>query len=78
MRFFDVRPPHLGKKILPAMDADLQHEPEAVPAVAAPVIDKEIELTVGCRYMDKGGIAFDWSIKRQILSTKLLLVYEYV
>ncbi|CAD7942383.1 unnamed protein product [Amoebophrya sp. A25] len=55
-------------EILLSMDADLQHEPEAVPAVAAPVMNQDAEFTVGCRYTSGGGIAFNWSLKRQILS----------
>ena len=29
------------------MDADLQHEPETVPSVAAPVLNGDAEFTVG-------------------------------
>jgi len=57
-------------EIIVSMDADLQHEPEAVPDVLKPILDKEAEFTVGCRYMDdkRAGVAFDWSLKRRILS----------
>ena len=34
------------------MDADLQHEPEAVPDVSRPVIGGSAELTVGSRHVD--------------------------
>lgn len=54
--------------ILVSMDADLQHEPESVPAVLNPVLQKEVEFTVGCRYMGGGGIAFDWNLKRRVMS----------
>ncbi|CAD7939620.1 unnamed protein product [Amoebophrya sp. A120] len=54
--------------VMLSMDADLQHEPESVPAVAAPVLDRKVDFTVGCRYMKQGGIAFNWSVKRQVLS----------
>ena len=41
------------------MDADLQHEPEAVPSVAAPVLNGDAEFTVGSRNVD--GVALGWS-----------------
>ena len=41
-----------------------------VPDVLKPVLDGEAEFTVGCRYMDdkRAGVAFDWSLKRRVLS----------
>jgi len=50
------------------MDADLQHEPEAVPAVAGPVLDGDAEFTVGSRNVAGGGCGFEWSLFRRILS----------
>ncbi|EER14734.1 dolichol phosphate mannose synthase, putative [Perkinsus marinus ATCC 50983] len=50
------------------MDADLQHEPESVPAVADPVLRGEAEFTVGSRYCRDGGIGFQWSLIRRIIS----------
>jgi dolichol-phosphate mannosyltransferase len=50
------------------MDADLQHEPEAVFSVAKPVLDKKAEFTVGSRYCGGGGFGFDWAIHRRIIS----------
>ncbi len=38
------------------MDADLQHEPESVPDVARPVLDKSAEFTVGSRHVGDGGL----------------------
>ena len=38
------------------MDADLQHEPEAVPSVAAPVMSGQAEFSVGSRNVDGGSI----------------------
>ena len=73
-----------------SMDADLQHEPEAVPEVVTPVLlstgaeigsdgdaktdgkSHAAEFTVGCRYGNEGGaggIGFEWSLFRQVLST---------
>ena len=51
------------------MDADLQHEPEAVYSVAKPVLDKVAEFTVGSRNVAGGGMGFDWAIHRRILSS---------
>ncbi|EDQ85777.1 uncharacterized protein MONBRDRAFT_11614 [Monosiga brevicollis MX1] len=38
------------------MDADLQHEPEAVPAVADPVMSGAAEFSVGSRHVGGGGL----------------------
>jgi dolichol-phosphate mannosyltransferase len=51
------------------MDADLQHEPEAVPSVAAPVLNGSAEFTVGSRNVAGGGIGMDWALHRRILSS---------
>ncbi|EGD78657.1 hypothetical protein PTSG_01636 [Salpingoeca rosetta] len=51
------------------MDADLQHEPESVPAVAAPVLNKKAEFSVGSRNIRGGGLGFDWSMTRRLISS---------
>jgi len=50
------------------MDADLQHEPESVPAVAAPVLSGDAEFSVGSRHAEGGGLGFEWSIVRKMIS----------
>eukprot|EP00967_Tisochrysis_lutea_P139784 scaffold254407_cov30-Tisochrysis_lutea.AAC.2 len=50
------------------MDADLQHEPEAVPAVAAPVLAGVADFAVGSRNVGGGGVGFEWSLLRRIIS----------
>ena len=50
------------------MDADLQHEPESVPAVARPVLDNAAEFTVGSRHVGGGGLGFEWSLVRRVIS----------
>jgi dolichol-phosphate mannosyltransferase len=50
------------------MDADLQHEPESVPAVADPVLRQEAEFSVGSRHVGGGGLGFNWSIHRRLIS----------
>lgn len=53
---------------LVCMDADLQHEPESVPAIAAPVLEGQAEFVVGSRNCRGGSVGFQWSLFRQILS----------
>ena len=50
------------------MDADLQHEPESVPAVAAPVLGNEADFSVGSRHVGGGGLGFEWSLIRRLIS----------
>jgi len=56
------------------MDADLQHEPESVPAVAAPVLAGTAEFSVGSRHVADGGLGFHWSIMRRALSAGATLL----
>ncbi|KAJ1460897.1 nucleotide-diphospho-sugar transferase [Pelagophyceae sp. CCMP2097] len=56
------------------MDADLQHEPEAVPHVAAPVLAGDAEMTVGSRNVGGGGVGFEWSRSRRVLSAGATLL----
>ena len=51
------------------MDADLQHEPESVPDVAAPILEGSADFTVGSRNVDGGGLGFEWSLIRRIISS---------
>lgn len=53
---------------LVCMDADLQHEPETVPAIASPVLDGEAEFVVGSRNCDGGGVGFEWNFIRRLIS----------
>eukprot|EP00929_Paragymnodinium_shiwhaense_P120410 TRINITY_DN9234_c0_g1_i1.p1 TRINITY_DN9234_c0_g1~~TRINITY_DN9234_c0_g1_i1.p1 ORF type:complete len:272 (+),score=61.47 TRINITY_DN9234_c0_g1_i1:73-888(+) len=56
------------------MDADLQHEPESVPAVADPVMRGEAEFSVGSRNCEGGGVGFEWSLFRRIVSAGATLL----
>jgi len=56
------------------MDADLQHEPESVPAVADPVLRREAEFSVGSRNVSGGGVGFEWSLFRRITSSGATLL----
>lgn len=60
------------------MDADLQHEPESVPAVAAPVLEGTAEFTVGSRLVEGGGLGFEWSVIRQLISKVATLLAWFV
>lgn len=53
---------------LVCMDADLQHEPETVPLVAAPVLSGEADFSIGSRNVENGGVGFQWSMARTIIS----------
>jgi dolichol-phosphate mannosyltransferase len=48
------------------MDADLSHEPEALPSLVAP-LDEGIELVIGSRYIP-GGVIPNWAWHRRLLS----------
>lgn len=50
------------------MDADLQHRPEEVAKVAEPVMSGRAEMSVGSRHVAGGGVGFDWSLSRRIIS----------
>jgi dolichol-phosphate mannosyltransferase len=55
------------------MDADLQHLPEDVPRVAAPVLRGDAEFTVGSRNV-AGGKVQGWTLPRQIISAGATLL----
>ncbi len=48
------------------MDADLQHEPEALPALVAP-LSQGHDVVIGSRYVEGGSIP-DWTWSRRLLS----------
>mmetsp|Transcript_47518 Transcript_47518/g.85783 ORF Transcript_47518/g.85783 Transcript_47518/m.85783 type:complete len:292 (-) Transcript_47518:121-996(-) len=54
--------------IVMCMDADLQHEPESLPAIADPILKGEAEFVTGSRNCRGGGVGFKWSLFRRILS----------
>ena len=47
------------------MDADLQHEPEAVPSVADPILNKYGDFAVGSRNVAGGEVA-GWTLSRKV------------
>ncbi|MDP9071552.1 MAG: polyprenol monophosphomannose synthase [Actinomycetota bacterium] len=56
----------LGYDVLVEMDADLSHDPSALPGLLAALKD-DVDLVVGSRYVP-GGVIPDWAIHRRKLS----------
>ena len=55
-----------GFDVLVEMDADLSHDPDALPALVAPIEDG-VELVIGSRYIPGGAIP-NWAWHRRLLS----------
>ena len=56
-----------GATVLVEMDADLSHDPAALPSLLAPALADEQDLVVGSRYVPGGRIP-DWAWHRRMLS----------
>ena len=54
-------------EIVVQMDADWSHEPAALPALAAPILEDRADLVIGSRYTAGGGTT-DWGLARRIIS----------
>ena len=50
------------------LDADLQHPPEAVPAILDRLEREDTDFVIGTRYGGDGGIAGDWPVLRRLAS----------
>jgi len=50
------------------MDADLQHEPESVPSILAPVMSGQGDFAVGSRHVGGGETSQDWPLIRRVIS----------
>lgn len=55
--------------ILVVMDADLQHPPEVLPALIAPVSAREADIVIGSRRAPGSSIAGPWGLWRRLNST---------
>jgi dolichol-phosphate mannosyltransferase len=55
-------------KFLCVMDADLQHPPEKLPELLAPLRNGQADFALGSRYVPGGGTDADWGIFRKINS----------
>jgi dolichol-phosphate mannosyltransferase len=49
------------------MDADWSHDPAALPALLAPLLDGTADVVIGSRYTPGGAVA-DWGLGRRIIS----------
>ncbi len=54
--------------ILVVMDADLQHPPDRLPALIAPIENSSAEFTVGSRCIEGGSTSHDWPASRRFTS----------
>jgi dolichol-phosphate mannosyltransferase len=54
--------------ILVVMDADLQHPPEALPTLIAPVLSGDADFVIGSRRAPGGGIGRQWGAGRRLNS----------
>ena len=56
-----------GYEIICEMDADLSHDPSALPSLVAPILESSADLVIGSRYVEGGSIP-EWSLFRRLLS----------
>lgn len=56
-----------GFDLIAEMDADLSHDPDDLPSLAAPLARGEADLVIGSRYID-GVRVMNWPLSRLILS----------
>jgi dolichol-phosphate mannosyltransferase len=56
-----------GATTVVQMDADFSHDPAALPALVAPVVEDQADLAIGSRYTEGGGVV-DWGLGRRIVS----------
>lgn len=55
-----------GEVVL-VMDADLSHDPQYIPSLITPIIERGYDFTIGSRYV-KGGECVGWTKERRIIS----------
>jgi dolichol-phosphate mannosyltransferase len=56
-----------GFELMVQMDADLSHDPQALPQLLAAQEEREADLVIGSRYVPGGAIP-DWTRRRRLLS----------
>lgn len=59
---------HANHDIFVVLDADLQHPPEAIPAIVAPLTDDVADFVIGSRYAPGGKINTRWTVRRRLNS----------
>lgn len=50
------------------MDADLSHQPEAIPSMLGTLLSTDADLVIGSRYIVSGSISQNWGLYRRLLS----------
>jgi dolichol-phosphate mannosyltransferase len=63
--------------ILGVMDADLSHDPAALPALIRAIQVEGADVAVGSRYIPGGGIR-NWPLKRQIISKTAIMMGSWL
>jgi dolichol-phosphate mannosyltransferase len=56
-----------GARYLAVIDADLQHDEQLLPQMLAALRSEPVDIVIGTRYMEGGGVA-DWQASRQQIS----------
>lgn len=56
-----------GADIVIQMDADLSHDPTALPRLVGPIMAGQADLVIGSRYTPGGGVV-DWGLGRRLIS----------
>ena len=51
------------------IDADMQHDEAILPQMLETLKEHELDIVVGSRYVDGGGVAEDWDKRRQLISS---------
>jgi dolichol-phosphate mannosyltransferase len=59
---------HARGELLVVMDADLQHPPEQLPALIAPIVCNKAEFVIGSRYIHGAEISEGWGLWRRLSS----------
>lgn len=54
-------------EIVVVMDADLSHNPHAIPELIKPILEQGCDMTIGSRYV-KGGSSEEWTFVRKLIS----------
>lgn len=50
------------------MDADLSHQPEAIPGMLGTMLSTDADLVIGSRYIASGSLSQNWGLYRRLLS----------
>ena len=66
-----------GRYLL-VMDADLQHPPERILALLAPLRDESADFTIGSRYVAGGSTGEAWTLFRRVNSYAATLMARHL